>query len=255
MQKKHSFFYKTNLFIRSLVFTIISLLTILPYSFICVFCWLFLPLKYRYKIIASWLLFILWALKIVCRIDYRIEGLENIPKDRNGIILSKHQSTWETFFLPTLFFQPAIILKRELLWVPFFGWGLATIAPIAINRTKTSSAMEQIIKQGKKCLDMGRWILVFPEGTRIPVGKIGKYKLGGARLAVATGYPVIPVAHDAGRYWARRKFIKNPGTIHVVIGPLIETSQRTPDEVLEQAKNWIEKTIVKMDADTAKHPT
>jgi 1-acyl-sn-glycerol-3-phosphate acyltransferase len=173
-------------------------------------------------------------------VNYQIDGLENIPKDRVAVILSKHQSTWETFYLPTLFNQAAIILKKELLWVPFFGWGLGITDPIAINRNDPKSAMDQIIQQGKKCLDTGRFILVFPEGTRIPPGKVGKYRLGGARLATATGYPVIPVAHNAGKHWKKRGFYKIPGTIQVIIGPLIETKDRTAEEVLNQAKNWIE---------------
>jgi 1-acyl-sn-glycerol-3-phosphate acyltransferase len=181
-----------------------------------------------------------WLLKVVCCVDYEIKGLENIPKDRSGVVLSKHQSTWETFFLQSLFHEAAIILKKELLWVPFFGWGLATIAPIAIDRNNARSAMEQIIDKGKKYLAAGRWILVFPEGTRISVGKTGKYRAGGARLAVAAGCPVVPVAHNAGRFWPRRGFIKIPGTIQVIIGPPIETVNRSPEEVLEQAKGWIE---------------
>lgn len=244
--RKNSFLRTSNLFIRSLIFTIITFATIILYSFVCVVCWPFFPLDIRYKIITTFTRFIIWLLKVLCHVKYKVEGLENIPKDRNGVILSKHQSTWETFFLPGIFFEPTIILKRELLWVPFFGWGLATTNPIAINRSKKSSAMEQIITEGKKCLDKGRWILVFPEGTRIPVGQVGKYRLGGVRLAVATGYPVIPIAHDAGRYWPRRKFIKVPGTVHMVIGSLIETKDRKPEDVLEEAKNWIESTVQKL---------
>lgn len=243
--KIKNFFHTLNLFIRSLIFSIIMLSYMIIQSFLSIAAFP-LPLRYRYAMITLFISFMIRTLKVVCRIDYQIEGLENIPHDRSGIILSKHQSTWETFFLPTIFHEPAIILKRELLWVPFFGWGLATIDPIAINRTKTSSAMEQIIKKGKKCIDAGRWILIFPEGTRIPFGKIGKYRTGGARLAVATEAPVIPVAHNAGRFWPRRKFIKQPGTVRMVIGPLIETKGRNPEEITEQAKQWIEETVLKI---------
>jgi 1-acyl-sn-glycerol-3-phosphate acyltransferase len=244
--KKMSFLRKTNLFVRSLIFSIIMNTSVFFYSFFCIITFIF-PVSYRCKFIAGFTDYLLWVLKIVCQINYKIEGLENIPKDRNGIILSKHQSTWETFFLPTIFPQTNIILKKELLWVPFFGWGLATIEPIAINRNQKSSAMEQILKQGKESLDKGRWVLVFPEGTRIAPGAIGNYRPGGARLATHTGYPVIPVAHDAGRYWPRRGFIKIPGTVHIVIGPLIETKHRKADEVLMEAKNWIEMTIQRID--------
>lgn len=244
--KLTSFFHTTNLFVRSLIFSLLASSILIVYSFICVACAPFLSLKYRYKIVISYTLLIIWLLKVICNIHYKVEGRENIPNDRTGIILSKHQSTWETFYIPSLFTDPAIILKQELLWVPFFGWGLATVDPIAINRSNTSSAMEQIINKGRKCLEAGRWILIFPEGTRIPVGQVGKYRLGGARLAVATGYPVIPIAHNAGLYWPRRKFIKQPGTVHMVIGPLIETKGRTAEEVMTETKNWIEDTIKKL---------
>lgn len=150
--------------------------------------------------------------------------------------------------IPTLFKGPAIILKQELLWVPFFGWGLATVDPIAINRSNTASAMEQIISKGRKCLESGRWILIFPEGTRIPVGQIGKYRSGGARLAVATGYPVIPIAHNAGHFWPRRKFIKRPGTVQMVIGPPIESVGKTPDALINEVKDWIESTVKKIES-------
>lgn len=242
MKKPLSFFKRADRFIRSLIFTLfIGTITIF-YSFFCIAARV-LPFKYRYAIIMAWTSSMVWALKIICHIDYKIEGLENIPKDRNGIILSKHQSTWETFLLPTLFHQAAIILKQELLWVPFFGWGLAIIDPIAINRNDPSSAIDQVIKKGKIALQNGRWILVFPEGTRIAAGKTGKYRLGGTKLAVASGYPIIPVAHNAGRHWPKRGFIKKPGTIRVVIGKLIESEGRTPENLMEEAKTWIEATV------------
>lgn len=231
--------------IRSLLFSIIMIVITVPYSFISL-CAKPLPLKYRYGLIMCWTSMMVWFLKVICRVDYHIDGLENIPKDRVAVILSKHQSTWETFYLPTLFNQAAIILKKELLYVPFFGWGLGITDPIAINRKDPKSAMDQIIQQGKAYLDAGRFILVFPEGTRIPPGHVGKYRLGGARLATATGYPVIPVAHNAGKHWKKRGFYKIPGTIRVVIGPLIETTNRRPEEVLEEAKNWIETTVLKL---------
>lgn len=246
--KRTSLLHRMNLFIRSLIFTIMMATGVILYSFLCILA-IPLPFRYRYKLIAGFTRGILIMLKHVCQIDYHVEGLENIPKDRTGIVLSKHQSTWETFYLPTVFPYMAIILKRELLWIPFFGWGLAIIDPIAINRGKKSSAMDQIIKKGKACLKAGRWILVFPEGTRIPYGKVGHYKAGGARLAVATEAPVIPVAHNAGRYWSKRGFIKKPGTVQMVIGPVIETKNKTPDAVLNEVKNWIEETITKIDKD------
>jgi 1-acyl-sn-glycerol-3-phosphate acyltransferase len=210
-------------------------------------CAFVLPLRYRHALIRGFLRVYIWVLAKVCHITYKVEGLENIPKHGCAVVLSKHQSTWETFFLPLIFHDPAVIIKRELLWMPFFGWGLASTDPIAINRSDKSSAMQQLITKGKKCLDDGRWVIVFPEGTRVPSGHVGHYKLGGPRLASATGYPVIPVAVNSGRFWPRRRFIKQPGTVHVVIGPVIQSQGRTPAEILDLAKTWIETTVTRLD--------
>ncbi|MES2217431.1 MAG: 1-acyl-sn-glycerol-3-phosphate acyltransferase [Pseudomonadota bacterium] len=246
MSKQAALPGKISMFFRSLIFvTVLPVFTIF-YSMICVASYP-LPLRYRFAIVMGWSRSAVWLLKVICHIDYQETGLENIPRDRCGIIMSKHQSSWETFYLPPQFHETAIILKRELCWVPFFGWGMAAIDPIAINRSEGSSAMTQVMKQGKECLVQGRWILVFPEGTRIAPGHVGKYKLGGARLAVDTGSPIIPVAHNAGTYWSKRKFIKRPGTIKVVFGPVIETVGRTAEAVLEETKSWIESTMLKID--------
>lgn len=231
-----------ELFIRSLIFSIYSLTSMCLYSFLVVFAF-FLPLSGRHRLIRIYLNAYVKMLEKICHISYQVEGLENIPANRVGVVLSKHQSAWETFFLPLVFHEPAIILKRELMWLPFFGWGLAASDPIAINRSDKSTAMQQILTKGKKCLDSGRWVLVFPEGTRVPYGQVGHYRLGGPRLAAATGYPVIPVAHNAGKFWPRRKFIKRPGVIKVVIGPAIETKGLEPEEVLKKTKGWIEETM------------
>lgn len=235
-----------NLYIRSFIFFVYSGVSIIFFS-LGTLCTFPLPLSYRYGVIRTFLRAHLYTLKVICHIDYVIEGAENIPTNRNGILLCKHQSTWETFLLPTMFHDVAPIAKREITWVPFFGWGFWLARPILINRSNTSSAMQQIIKQGTECLKQGRWIMAFPEGTRMPPGVAGKYKLGGARLAAATGYPVLPIAHNAGHFWPRRKFLKIPGTIRVVFGPLIESQGREPEEILDLAKNWIEDTMVRIE--------
>jgi 1-acyl-sn-glycerol-3-phosphate acyltransferase len=236
-----------SMVIRSTVFAIIVPVFTAFWSLICVAAFP-LPLRIRNEVVMVWTRSVVWLLKIICHIDYKVEGWDNIPRDRNGIIMSKHQSAWETFFLPSHFKETAIILKKELYWVPFFGWGMAVTDPIAIDRSAKGSAMSQIIKKGKQCLDAGRWVLIFPEGTRIKPGEIGKYRLGGARLAVEGGYPIVPVAHNAGRFLFRRKFIKRPGTIIVVFGPVIESKGKTAEEVLEVTKNWIEETMQVIDA-------
>ncbi len=239
------FFNYINLFIRSLIFWFYSVTTIILYSFVCLLSMPF-PLTFRHALIRYYMYVYFYVLKKVCRLDYRIEGRENIPTNNNGIIMCKHSSTWETFFLPQYFHTPAPLAKRELAWVPFFGWGLAIADPIFINRNDKKTAMQQIIDKGTKCLQQGRSIMVFPEGTRVPFGQSGHYKMGGARLAAATGYPIIPVAHNAGWYWPRRTFIKKPGTITVVIGPMIETKGKKPEEILKLTKDWIETTMTRI---------
>ena len=168
--------------------------------------------------------------------------------DHAVIVLAKHQSTWETIFFHWYLPPLAWVLKRELLWLPLFGWALATLEPIAINRKSSSEAMRQLFEQGKACLDKGRWVMIFPEGTRTAPGHRRRYKLGGARLAANTGYPVLPIAHNAGEFWRRRSLIKYPGTIQVVIGPLIETKGLSPQEINDKTEQWIENTMQKISA-------
>lgn len=235
-----------NLFIRSAIFSVFSIIFIITASLSAALAFV-LPLSVRFNIITGYLRFYMIALKYICHINYHIEGLDNIPKDQRVVVMCKHQSTWETFFLPILFRNVAMIAKRELLWVPFFGWGFAASEPITINRNNKSSAMQQIIKKGDACLKADRDIIAFPEGTRVPVGVVGNYRLGAARLIAATGSPFICVAHNAGRYWPRRRFIKQPGTIKVVISPLMMSEGKTPEQILASAKTWIETTITRID--------
>lgn len=238
-------FRKIDLFIRSLIFFIYSIVTIVLYSFVCIAatpC----TLRFRHTLIRNYMHLYFYVLKKVCRLEYRVEGMQHVPKNTNGIIMCKHSSTWETFFLPQYFHTPAALAKRELGWIPFFGWGLALSDPIFINRKDKKSAMQQIIEKGKKCLQQGRWIMIFPEGTRVPFGHAGHYKMGGARLAAATGYPILPIAHNAGWFWPKGAFIKKPGIITVVIGPLIESKDKQPEELLSLTKDWIETTMVRL---------
>lgn len=239
---KKSFLHQTNLFLRSCCFSAFFVTTILPYSIFVVLLWPF-PLRIRFLSIIFWVHVNLAVLKFFCRIDYKIEGLEHLRKHKKGVVLCKHQSTFETFIMPILFRDPAMIMKRELLWVPCFGWGAAVTRPISINRNDRSSAMDQVITKGTAALKAGRWVVVFPEGTRTAPGTVGKYRLGGARLAVHADVGVLPIAHNAGHFWPRKRFIKQPGTVRIVIGPMIETQHKTPEEVTEEAKQWIEETV------------
>lgn len=201
-----------------------------------------LPLHWRFWVATRWVAFLLPWLRLTCRVGYRLEGLENIPSSP-CVILSKHQSTLETLVLPMLFRPMAIVLKRELLWVPFFGWALGSLKPVAIDRSAGNSAMRQVAERGVRALHQGQWMLLFPEGTRTSPGQRRRYKLGGAMLACEAGVPVLPVAHNAGQHWGKRAFLKKPGTVRFVIGPPIETAGRSPLSVMKSVEDWVEATV------------
>jgi 1-acyl-sn-glycerol-3-phosphate acyltransferase len=203
---------------------------------------LVLPLKPRLRMIALWARFVIWWLRITCGITHRVEGAENLVAGP-AVILSKHQSAWETIAFQLIFPPLVFVLKRELLWIPFFGWGLAASSPVAIERSAGRKALAQLIEQGKRRLSAGVWVVVFPEGTRMAPGERGRFGAGGAILAVEAGVPVVPVAHNAGRLWMRRSFLKTPGVVTAVIGPAIETQGRTVREVLTRTEEWIEETM------------
>jgi 1-acyl-sn-glycerol-3-phosphate acyltransferase len=209
-----------------------------------------LPYRWRYHTVIQWTYFNIWWLGVTCGLRHRVEGVENIP-ERPTIILSKHESAWETIALPRLFSPQCWVLKRELLRVPFFGWGLATLRPIAIDRSAGINAAQQVVKQGRARLDDGIWVVIFPEGTRVPPGERRRYKLGGAILAASTQAPVIPIAHDSGDYWPRNSFFKFPGTIRLVIGPAIPTDGLSVAEINERTERWIEATVERLRADPA----
>ena len=193
----------------------------------------------RIKVAKSWGVVNIWLLKVICKLEYEVEGLENIT-DRNAIVFCKHQSTWETLALHLIIPYGRWVFKRELMYLPFFGWALACTDPIAINRGAGRAAVNQLIKQGTKKLEKGNWINLFPEGTRKKPGAVPNYKIGGAMLAAASGFPVLPIAHNAGEYWPRHSMIKWPGVIKVRIGPMIETKGRKAADILNDAQTWIE---------------
>ncbi len=227
------------LFLRSLLFALGMWLSTLVFAPLAVLTFPF-PFTVRYAFITRWARFNLWWLRLTCRLDYQVRGRENIPVG-NAIVFCKHQSAWETLALQKIFPPQVWLLKRELLWVPFFGWGLAMLEPIAIDRRAGRKAVEQLVTQGGERLANGRWVVIFPEGTRVPPGQTGRYGIGGAVLAAKSGYPVVPVAHNAGEFWPRRGFIKRPGTITVVVGPAIESQGKTAEMIKEEAREWIER--------------
>jgi len=183
---------------------------------------------------------------VICGIRMEVRGAENIPK-RPCIVLCKHQSAWETFALQTVFPPQVWVLKRELLWLPFFGWGLALTSPIAIDRSKGKQAMRQLLEQGRDRLARGFCVVIFPEGTRMPYGVHGKYKVGGAVLAENTGTLVVPVAHNAGKFWGRNAFWKHPGTIVMSIGKPIDPKGLKADEINRRVEDWIEGEMTRLD--------
>ena len=200
------------------------------------------PFPRRYRISRYWSRFNLWWLRVTCRIDYQISGIEHIP-DQPVIVMAKHQSTWETIFLHQYLPPVAWVIKRELLWLPFFGWGLALLRPIAINRRAGASAVKQVIRQGVEHLRQGQWVLIFPEGTRVAPGIRKRYGMGGAVLAAHSGHPILPIALNAGEFWPRGCFLKRPGTVRVVFGPLINSEGRSAQDLNQRVEHWIETTM------------
>ncbi|MDQ5849784.1 MAG: 1-acyl-sn-glycerol-3-phosphate acyltransferase [Pseudomonadota bacterium] len=224
--------------VRSGLFALALALVTPPYALIALATFP-LPRMARYRIISGWSLLILFFSRSILGIDWRVEGREHLPS-RPSVILAKHQSAWETLAFQHIFPPQVHVLKRELLWIPFFGWGLALMSPIAIDRSRGVAALRTIARRGRERLEQGFWVVVFPEGTRVAPGERREYQIGGAWLAAASGAPVVPVAHNAGRVWPRNAFVKRPGTITVRIGPAIEAADRDPKTINAIAEAWIE---------------
>ncbi|MGH8809536.1 MAG: lysophospholipid acyltransferase family protein, partial [Noviherbaspirillum sp.] len=199
-----------------------------------------LPYNRRYRLTAYWNKFVIWSAKVVCGIRYQFKGFENLP-DAPVILLSKHQSAWETIFYFEKMPRPLVfVFKKELLYIPFFGWGIALLRMIPIDRSKSKDAFAKVVEQSKKRLANGQWIIMFPEGTRSQVGKQGKYKGGGTRVAIETNTVVVPIAMNSGECWPKNSFIKKPGTITVSIGKPISPEGLTSAQLLQKVENWIE---------------
>ncbi len=225
------------LYLRSAIFFVIMASSAVLFAPLALLTFPF-PFKTRYRFISQWARFNIACLRIVCNLRHEVEGLEHLPKE-TAIVFAKHQSAWETLALQTFLPPQTWVLKRELLWVPFFGWGLAMLEPVAIDRGSGRKALKQLVEQGIERLESGHWIIIFPEGTRMPMGKRRRFGFGAAKLAEKSGHVVVPIAHDAGRYWPRRGFLKYPGVIKVRIGPPIETRGRKAAEINEEAERWI----------------
>jgi 1-acyl-sn-glycerol-3-phosphate acyltransferase len=226
------------IYIRSSLFLLGQLLAVVIYAPVAFAAYPLNPTT-RSMIIGYWAYFVVWWLKVTCGLRHELRGAENIPRSP-CVILSKHQSAWETIAFQTIFPPQAWVLKRELLRIPVFGWALAMTQPIAIDRREGVHALHSVAEQGVDRLRNGRFVVVFPEGTRVAPGERGRYNPGGAMLAVRAGVGVLPVAHNAGEFWPRHGFLKRPGVIQVVVGPMIDVEGKRAKKVSREAEQWIE---------------
>lgn len=234
MQYARSVIYTVMLFLTTAFFAVVVLLSAL------------LPLDVfrRYAVPRAWGRTLLWLLKVICRLDYVVEGRENLPQ-QPFISLWKHSSTWETAAQMIVVPTAAWLLKREVIWIPLVGWAVSTYKPIAINRRAGHSAVNQVVKQGRERLAAGMGVIIYPEGTRVAAGQTRKYGISGALLATQTGAPIVPIAHTSGYFWPRRSLLKKAGTIRVMIGPPIDPRGLEPREINERAQAWIEAAIAR----------
>lgn len=229
---------KALAYLRSALFLSGAIGLTFIFATIVLICLIF-PFSVRYRWGREWAVQVLKWAGICFDLHYEVEGLENLPKDRAAIVLSNHQSAWETLAFRCILPPQTSLFKQSLLWVPFWGWAMATLKPIAIDRASKHSALRKLINSGTEALTEGLWVVVFPEGTRRPVGEMGEFSAGGAMLAQKSGFPVVPIALNAGLYWPRYSFLKNPGVIKVKIGPLIETEGRKASAINQEAENWV----------------
>lgn len=230
----------------SIVFTVILFLSVLPVSLVVVCARLFGSAA-PYHVAVGWVRAMNWLLQVLCGLRFAVEGLGNIP-ERNAVALVKHSSAYETLIQLLLFPRQTWVLKRELMWAPFLGWGLAVLHPIAIDRRGGRSAVGQVLSQGKQRLKQGLWVMVFPEGTRVPAGQTRRYGISGTLLAQQTGRLLVPVAHNAGDYWPRRGWRKRPGTVRFVIGPPVDPAGRDTREITNEIQAWIEEKVCELRA-------
>ena len=239
-------------FFRSLLHALWMLVTVIPWGIWMVSASLWANGEQMYWKAARWLNWQIEGLRLLCGVQVRVTGMENLPQGKTSpaILLVKHQSTLETFLIPTLMPHPlAYVFKRELIFIPFFGWAIGRMDMIHIDRSQRAQAFNRVVEQGKRLLAQGIWVIMFPEGTRIPRGEQGVYKLGGTRLAVATGAPVIPIAVASAKCWPRKAFIKRPGIVDVSIGKAIPSEGRTPEDMMREVEAWIEGEMRRLDPD------
>lgn len=240
--------------LRSALFFLWMLLTIVPWALVVVALAPLVSSQRLYRVCVGWLATAVWGAQVFCGVRYRVHGLDNVPSAADGtaavVLAPKHQSAWETFAFPAIMPHPlAYVFKRELLWIPFFGWAIGRLDMIHINRGKGSEAWRKVSEQGQRLMKQGSWVIMFPEGTRTPRGAQGEYKSGASRLAIAAGVPVVPIAVTSARCWPRKSFLLRPGVIDVSIGPAIPSQGRRPDELMREVERWIETEMRRLDPD------
>ncbi len=235
-------------YLRSVLFYAGYFVATVVTAIICMIIFWFIPLKKRFVVYSLWCRFVLFWLRLVCGVRYRIEGLENIPQ-HPVVVLSTHQSAWETIYLYYAASPVCPILKKELLSIPFWGWAMRLQKPIAIDRSKPREAGRTLLVEGKKRLEEGLSVVIFPEGTRSPAGEVKPFSRGGAKLAVTAGIPVLPVIHNAGDCWPAHTILKKPGTIHVRFGPLLDVEGQDSTDVTEAFEAWVKDNMDVIRAD------
>ena len=240
-----------NAMLRSTLHMALMFVTVIPYTLLILLARV-LGAKgnVRYAFAQKWLTLSIDAARVIMGIRYEVQGQENLPVGETSpaILLVKHQSTYETFLMPAIMPHPlAYVFKKELLYVPFFGWSIGSLDMIHIDRSQRAKAFAKVVEQGQALLDRGVWVIMFPEGTRIPRGERGSYKTGGTRLAIATGAPVIPIAVTSAKCWPRRAFVKHPGVVDVSIGKPIPSVGRDAEELMREVEAWIEAEMHRLD--------
>ena len=238
--------------VRSALYILFLLVTLVPWALVAVIFSAFVCGAPMYWLCVGWLRLTIWGARVICGVRYRISGMENLPSaaDANAavVLAPKHQSTWETFAFPAIMPHPlAYVFKRELLWIPFFGWAIGRMDMIHIDRSRRSEAWAKVLAQGKRLMAQGNWVIMFPEGTRIARGQSGDYKSGAARLAVTTGTPIVPIAVTSARCWPRKSWRLRPGLVEVSIGRPIPSVGRRPDELMTEVQAWIEAEMRRLD--------
>lgn len=237
--------------LRAALFWLVLAITVIPWATVVVLISPFTPARLLYRVCAGWLTLATHAARLICGVRWRVQGMQHLPKadDPRAVVLApKHQSTWETFALPMLMPHPlSYVFKRELLWIPFFGWAISRLDMVHIDRSRRSEAWNKVAAQGRRYMDNGNWVIMFPEGTRTARGSQGVYKAGAARFAVTTGVPIVPIAVTSARCWPRKSLVPRAGVIDVSIAPPIDSAGREPDELMREVETWIEAEMRRLD--------